>query len=36
MAPGVIFDIDGALVDMNYLHTLAWYRAGRALRGEPL
>ena len=27
MAPGVIFDIDGTLVDTNYLHTLAWYRA---------
>ena len=27
--PGVIFDIDGTLLDTNYLHTLAW---GRALR----
>jgi HAD superfamily hydrolase (TIGR01549 family) len=27
MARGVIFDIDGTLVDSNYLHTLAWYRA---------
>jgi HAD superfamily hydrolase (TIGR01509 family) len=26
MARGVIFDIDGTLVDSNYLHTLAWYR----------
>jgi HAD superfamily hydrolase (TIGR01549 family) len=27
MARGVIFDIDGTLVDTNYLHMLAWYRA---------
>src|SRR3954469_5827380 len=25
--PGVLFDIDGTLVDTNYLHTLAWFRA---------
>ena len=25
--PGVIFDLDGTLVDSNYLHTLAWARA---------
>ena len=25
--PGVVFDIDGTLVDTNYLHTLAWRRA---------
>src|ERR1700736_3531414 len=25
--PGVIFDVDGTLVDTNYLHTLAWGRA---------
>ncbi len=25
--PGVIFDVDGTLVDTNYLHTLAWARA---------
>ena len=24
---GVLFDIDGTLVDSNYLHTLAWSRA---------
>jgi beta-phosphoglucomutase-like phosphatase (HAD superfamily) len=35
MAPGVIFDIDGTLVDTNYLHTLAWYRAFAEV-GEPL
>jgi HAD superfamily hydrolase (TIGR01549 family) len=26
MNRGVIFDIDGTLVDTNYLHALAWYR----------
>lgn len=26
-APGILFDIDGTLVDSNYLHTLAWFRA---------
>jgi HAD superfamily hydrolase (TIGR01509 family) len=25
--PGVIFDVDGTLVDTNYLHTVAWARA---------
>ncbi|HZB97048.1 MAG TPA: HAD family hydrolase [Candidatus Sulfotelmatobacter sp.] len=25
----VIFDVDGTLVDTNYLHTLAWWRAFR-------
>ena len=23
-APGILFDVDGTLVDTNYLHTLAW------------
>src|SRR5579863_832852 len=27
LRPGVLFDIDGTLVDTNYLHTLAWSRA---------
>ncbi|MCU4185407.1 HAD family hydrolase [Acidiferrimicrobium sp. IK] len=27
MRPGVIFDLDGTLIDSNYLHTLAWSRA---------
>ncbi len=27
--PGVLFDLDGTLVDTNYLHTLAWWRALR-------
>ena len=25
--PGVLFDMDGTLVDTNYLHTVAWSRA---------
>jgi len=25
--PGVLFDVDGTLVDTNYLHTVAWSRA---------
>lgn len=29
--PGVLFDIDGTLVDSNYLHTIAWFRAFDAL-----
>src|SRR3954468_166706 len=28
-APGVLFDVDGTLVDSNYLHTVAWSRALR-------
>ena len=27
--PGVLFDVDGTLVDTNYLHTVAWSRAFR-------
>lgn len=27
--PGVLFDLDGTLVDTNYLHALAWSRAFR-------
>jgi HAD superfamily hydrolase (TIGR01549 family) len=27
MNRGVIFDVDGTLVDSNYFHALAWYRA---------
>ena len=26
-APAVLFDIDGTLVDSNYLHVHAWRRA---------
>ena len=25
--PAVLFDVDGTLVDSNYLHVHAWYRA---------
>ena len=28
--PLVLFDVDGTLVDSNYLHTLAWSRALRS------
>jgi HAD superfamily hydrolase (TIGR01509 family) len=27
MSPAVLFDVDGTLVDSNYLHVYAWYRA---------
>ncbi len=27
--PGVLLDVDGTLLDTNYLHTLAWWRAFR-------
>src|SRR4051795_10788136 len=27
-----ILDVDGTLVDSNYFHTIAWYRAFRRLR----
>lgn len=27
LRPGVLFDVDGTLVDSNYLHALAWSRA---------
>ena len=29
LRPGVLFDVDGTLVDTNYLHTIAWSRALR-------
>jgi HAD superfamily hydrolase (TIGR01549 family) len=29
MAPAVLLDIDGTLVDTNYHHAIAWYRAFR-------
>ncbi len=28
-SPGVLLDLDGTLVDTNYLHALAWWRAFR-------
>ncbi|MDX6553103.1 MAG: hypothetical protein QOH74_1591, partial [Gaiellales bacterium] len=30
----IIVDVDGTLVDSNYLHTVAWQRAFRALGHE--
>ena len=30
--PAVLFDVDGTLVDSNYLHVHAWYRAFSNLR----
>jgi HAD superfamily hydrolase (TIGR01509 family) len=35
MPPTAILDIDGTLVDTNYQHALAWFRAFRQ-HGEPL
>src|ERR1700712_146293 len=29
MRPGILFDVDGTLIDTNYLHTIAWSRALR-------
>jgi phosphoglycolate phosphatase-like HAD superfamily hydrolase len=29
LRPGVLFDVDGTLLDTNYLHTVAWARALR-------
>lgn len=29
LAPGVLFDVDGTLLDTNYLHVLAWWQACR-------
>src|SRR3954470_8372902 len=29
-AAGVLFDVDGTLVDTNYLHVVAWWQAFRA------
>lgn len=30
LSPGVVVDVDGTLLDTNYLHTVAWIRALRA------
>ena len=27
--PGALFDVDGTLLDTNYLHVLAWWQAFR-------
>ena len=29
MPAGVLFDVDGTLVDTNYLHVVAWWEAFR-------
>jgi len=29
LRPGVLFDVDGTLLDTNYLHVLAWWQAMR-------
>src|SRR5580693_6130493 len=29
LRPGVLFDMDGTLMDTNYLHCIAWWRALR-------
>src|SRR5919112_320916 len=29
LRPGVLFDVDGTLLDTNYLHVLAWWQAFR-------
>ncbi|GAC1332221.1 MAG: HAD family hydrolase [Candidatus Dormibacteria bacterium] len=33
LRPGAVFDIDGTLLDNNYFHTIAWWRA---LRGAGI
>jgi HAD superfamily hydrolase (TIGR01509 family) len=30
MSAGILFDVDGTLVDTNYLHVVAWWQAFRA------
>src|SRR4051794_41941967 len=30
MRAGILFDVDGTLVDTNYLHVVAWWHAFRA------
>ncbi len=27
LSPGILFDVDGTLLDTNYLHTVAWWQA---------
>lgn len=38
LRPGVLFDVDGTLLDTNYLHTVAWWRAfdDAGYRGIPM
>ena len=35
VARAALLDLDGTLVDTNYQHALAWYRAFRAVRDRP-
>ena len=32
--PAVLFDVDGTLVDTNYLHAVAWFRAFRQVGAQ--
>lgn len=34
--PGVLFDVDGTLLDTNYLHILAWWQAFRDAGHDPV
>jgi phosphoglycolate phosphatase-like HAD superfamily hydrolase len=34
LRPGVLFDVDGTLLDTNYLHVIAWWEAMREV-GHP-
>lgn len=34
--PGVLFDVDGTLLDTNYLHVLAWWQAFRDAEHDPV
>jgi HAD superfamily hydrolase (TIGR01509 family) len=38
LRPGVLFDVDGTLLDTNYLHVIAWWRAfdDAGHRGVPM
>lgn len=35
-SPGVLFDVDGTLLDTNYLHVLAWWQAFRETGHEGI
>ncbi len=36
LRPGILFDVDGTLLDTNYLHTIAWWRAVRDAGHDPV
>jgi phosphoglycolate phosphatase-like HAD superfamily hydrolase len=36
LRPGVLFDVDGTLLDTNYLHVLAWWQAFRDAGHDPV